>query len=427
MILINRIKNIMSINKSAIYSIVGTFFRFASAPLIMLAMSKSMSLEEQGYYYAFISVAAIQWIFELGVSTCLVQSLAAIKQKNIAKKYMEIGLCFYVFSSLMVFIFLNIYALSVFEIAEASFWFLAWFFYAITISANLFLNYFLIVSEGVGDSEFVYLTRLKSSVAYSATLLIAIYFGYGLWSLFFAQLAQFFVTSYSIRKISEIIFIPHRRNLKKYKSIVRKMWRFQYKVSLVWIFGYLYWNLINIYIFKTNGPVLSGQFGMVNSIFTALAVAMSAILFTKRSNIGYKISEGFILWSYTYFKKIYIVIAIGYITLSSLFFIVIKSGLFDNVLNRMLSIDLMILFSIMRLFMMLYDLILIYMRMFNDEPLYILTLCNYVLFPLSFILVLEYFDIMMSFYIAIFVQVVFLYIGFSKLNNYISDKQVFNI
>src|ERR1035441_10400772 len=61
------------IDKPLFFILCGKVWTLFSGPISIYLISRCFSAEEQGYYYTFSSVLALQWFLELGFSTCIVQ------------------------------------------------------------------------------------------------------------------------------------------------------------------------------------------------------------------------------------------------------------------------------------------------------------------------------------------------------------------
>lgn len=354
--------------------------RLLTGPLSILLITTKLSLFEQGVYYTFIAIASIQWVFELGISTAIVQHLSSNRiGGRLINAYVTFAFVFLSLSSFLLFFALLWYAFYLFHSLETNFWLFPWAIYALFISINVLNNIILIYEESRGNPETAYRTKLYSGVAYAVSLIGCLLLDLGLYSLGIAQLSIFL----------SVICINYKNYIcvaESYKSssgktiavVCRKLYKFQFKLSMVWILGYFYWNIYTIYIFKFVSVEVAGKYGAANAVLSAISIAMASWINTKRSVIGRYISDKKYQLAEKIYRECLVIGLLGYSALSILFLTFIYSGLlgFDN---RFLNINILVIMVIMRFAILWQECILIYLRMYKDEPLYLLTIANYFL------------------------------------------------
>ena len=74
--LINKLLNYLGIDGAIFYTSLGRILQGLGGIITLILISKFMSKEEQGFYYTFSSVLAIQIFFELGLGGILTQFVA---------------------------------------------------------------------------------------------------------------------------------------------------------------------------------------------------------------------------------------------------------------------------------------------------------------------------------------------------------------
>ncbi|NVO98937.1 hypothetical protein HWA77_01790 [Photobacterium damselae subsp. damselae] len=414
--------DILKKHRSAIYSIISLFLRLLVGPLSILLITTKLSLDEQGIYYTFISIAAIQWVFELGVSTALVQTLSGISKKKHFQSYVKLGAVFFMTTAFFLFFAMLIYSLWVFSSLNTSQWLYPWLLYSLFICLNIFNNICLIIEEGKVNPEKVYFVKLLSGVAYAVFLLLSLFMGAGLYALAFGQIGLFLVvfsllnTNYKHIYIS-FISIP----FITVKACGKKLFKFQYKLSLVWIAGYFYWNFYSIYFFKFVGSNYAGQYGATNAVIGAIAIAMISFLQTKRSNMTRLICEKKIDQTIDILKDSVLLGCCGFIVITTIFYVALNwygGELETRFLNNYILMSVIVL----RFIILCHEFILIYLRTYQDEPLYKITIVNYLLTPIV-IVVCYHFNMGDNlFYFASFVQLLFLFPCLYLAKKYVTNK-----
>lgn len=408
------------IRKESYYSMISVGFKLLSGPISILLITTSLSELEQGIYFMFLSLSSVQWVFELGITTCMVQYISSSTNKADRLKYTNFLFYFMISSSLLLFVFLYLSSFYIFDDVAYELWFEPWFFYLILVALNLWANFILVVEEGSGDIEHAYMTKMLSAIAYSTTLMSSLYLGGALYSLFFAQLSMFIVVIYrSFNRINYKNISGFFSCFSSLKATFFKVMPFQYKLSIVWITGYLYWNSFQLILFKYESPELSGYFGATNGVFGALAMMAISLVSTQRARWGRinEIEGG--KKTYPYFLREAFKGSVIYIVMSLIFIVSFALFPYPSLKNRFLPLSLMALLFVFRYFVLFQEFILIYLRTFKDEPLYKITVVNYMLLPCGIFLGVFLGDVKLVLIISIFFQFLFSLIYYGKMNKYL--------
>ncbi|WP_154124407.1 hypothetical protein [Grimontia hollisae] len=367
-------------HKSAIHSITSMLFRILTGPISIFLVVNTLSIEQQAVYYSFLTISSIQWVFELGVTTALIQYIAKSSDWMRKEASIKLGCLFYILMSIMSLLAMLLYGFWLFSNIEINIWFGPFVFFIIFISINVFINIALIVEESVVSAEGVYLKKLLSSVIYSITLIGSLASQFELYSLAIAQIVMALFYVGILRKGFNIV----RKSLSADMNMVRNVFfdvkGFQIKVALVWLVGYCYWNFYSIFSLKFVSITFNAQFGITNAVFSALALAATSFLQTKRVDIGRAISEGNILSSNKCFKS-NLVISASFYLFSTIIFIFLFIFLSQDYSDRFLGLGLIVQYAILRFIAMISEMLLIYLRMFLDEPIYKITMWNYIITP----------------------------------------------
>lgn len=391
-------------NRSALYSICSLFLKLMSGPLAVLLVATKLTPEVQGVYYTFISISTIQWIFEIGFSTAIVQHLSATKVKSHFNSYVRVAVCFFTVMSLLVFLSSQLYAQWVFADTSKSIWLMPWLLYSLLFCLNILNNIVPLVEEGRINAEKVYLSKLISGVAYSVSLIISLWLGAGLYSLFISQLSMFLANVVLFKSDYSTIYFEYKSSsVKRSIAVAKSMLSFQYKLSLVWIVGYFYWNIYSVYFYKYVDAVFAGQYGATNSIINALAIAMTAWIQTKRSHLGNLVAGNKVSDTVPILKQALYFGLFGYIIIASIFILFLKLDVL-NLQHRFLVTGLVLQIAIMRLAILAHEIVFMYFRTFRDEPFYCLSILNYIITPLVVIFSHRYGTIEYCFVAAIAIQ-----------------------
>ncbi len=415
------------VKKESMYSMLSTSFKLLSGPLAIILITTKLSPIEQGVYYMFLSLSAIQWVFELGITTCMVQYISTSENDKEKRRYINFLSLFISISSMFLFVFLYYFSFYVFSDINVDLWFEPWLLYVSFICLNLFYNILIVIEEGFGNIEYVYKTKMLSAIAYSTTLIASLFLDFYLFSLFLAQLSMFIVVYYRERHLNKWVFC--KEIFSSYTELRETFWEvipFQYKLSVIWIAGYLYWNSFQFLFFKYVSPELAGYFGATNGVFGAFSMIAISLVSTQRARWG-KINE-VAGYSHTYnlFKKesgkglcLYVLLSLLFI----LFFFYIPLPFLKE---RLLPWTMLVLLCLFRFCILFQEFILIYLRTFKDEPLYKTTLVNYMLLPVVILVGISVNNVNLIFINSLIFQILFSIFYFRNMKLYLDRKNNFD-
>ena len=81
MITLKKIFSLFGIDTAIFFNILSRILSSFGGLITLLLITKFLSLEEQGYYYTFLSIIAVNIFFELGLNSVIVQFVAHEKSK----------------------------------------------------------------------------------------------------------------------------------------------------------------------------------------------------------------------------------------------------------------------------------------------------------------------------------------------------------
>ncbi|HDY7456572.1 TPA: hypothetical protein RQJ58_004362 [Vibrio vulnificus] len=409
------------LNKSAMYSMSSILFKMMSGPLALILIATDLTKIEQGVYFTFISLSSIQWVFELGITTCIVQFLSASRCQR--KKYYIAFLIYFMFFSVILlqlsFILISRF---VFENVDCDIWFIPWVAYSIFICLNMFAGSFLVIEEGGGNVEYAYKIKFISSMSYTFFLIASLFLGLKLFSLVLAQLAMLLPVIIILRTRFVVIVSSFRVTGRRLRVVFREVISFQSKLSIVWIFGYFYWNSFSIIFFRYVSPEYAGEFGAINSVFSSISAISVALISTKRVPWGELNFLGRIVDSYNDFKLYSVMSIVIFLTPSALFVLFVHFFPELDVTKRFLPLEEILVFAVLRFLILLQELSLLYLRTFKDEPLYVITCANYLTMPVIVFLSLSMPELIYVYVIVSAVQLFFVLYYFLFLHSYVKER-----
>lgn len=270
-----------------------------------------LNSNEQGYYFTFASILALQIFFELGLNQVVMQfvshevaHLTATKNGQLRGDEIILGRL----SSLAQLIkrwyrvaallFASIAGLTgIFFFAEKgnlpiSLWLGIWLALIVATACNLWFSPGLAVMEGCGKVGQIARLRLVQSLLGHGLLWMALLSGGGLWSAIAVPVTSVFCTGYWLKTHGNTLnWLASRAiNIKSTLSWRNEIFPVQWRIALSWASGYLIFNLFTPMIFARQGAAEAGRLGMALTLFSGVSTIGMSWVNAKAPNFTTHIS-----------------------------------------------------------------------------------------------------------------------------------------
>jgi hypothetical protein len=260
-----------------------------------------MSNVEQGYYYTFGSIVAIQIFFELGLNGIITQYAAhenaylnintqnelegpIINRSRIAS-LLRFSFKWYSLFSFFLLICLFIAGFIFFKKFNNNTniaWGIPWIFLAVGTSLNLFLSPIIAFLQGIGKIKEIARFQLISQAIRLLLVWSGLFFGLGLFVLGIGSICYFLITIIIIsHKYFKLIFNIFKIDLTEKISYYKEIFPYQWKIAVSWISGYFIFQLFNPVLFATEGPQVAGQMGLTLAALNGILSLSLAWINTK--------------------------------------------------------------------------------------------------------------------------------------------------
>ena len=273
----------LGIDKAVFFTLLGRGLQIVTALFTVLFVAKYLSPEEQGYYYTFSSIIAIQVFFELGLTNIITQFVAhemshllfngneligderfrsrlSSLLRFCAKWYLVFSAILLIVLSIVGFVFFSYYKAEQYDVI----WELPWILLAIGTAFNLLLSPILAFLEGLGKVKEVAEIRFLQQFVHP----VVIWGGLAIGSKLFVAGADAI-----LRVIVVVIILLKSPFYKLLKSVwqdlreervsyLKEVFPYQWRIALSWISGYFIFQLFNPVLFANEGAVVAGQMGM---------------------------------------------------------------------------------------------------------------------------------------------------------------------
>ncbi len=268
--------------------------------LTIYLIALNLSSNEQGYYYTFTSIVALQIFFELGINNIITQFVAhenAYLEWNgnrIIGGQAEASSRLSSLLRLMTkwFSFLALFLVVVLVIAGFIFfnrfqhpgvivdWQRPWLLLVISTVLSFLFSPFLSFLEGLNKVKQVAQIRFFQYIVNLVIVSIFYLMGFGLYALPMALIISSSVVLFWLFYGSNLVlwkevWLRHGENEISYR---KEIFPYQWKIALSWVSGYFIFQIFNPVLFATEGPKVAGQMGMTLNILNSIyALAFSWI------------------------------------------------------------------------------------------------------------------------------------------------------
>ena len=256
----------------------------------VLFVARYLTDIEQGFYFTFASILAIQVFFELGLNGIITQYVAHEashlvlngnhyegEDKYLSRMASLLHFCvkWYGVLASVLFLILSLTGyvfFSHFYKAEAPIdWLLPWLLLSLGTTLYFILSPFIAFVEGLGKVKEVAKIRLVQQVTTMVVIWSGLFVGLKLYVGGAGTFIGVCVLSYFILRK----FLPLLRNIYQTKiteqvSYRNEIFPFQWKIALSWISGYFIFQLFNPVLFATEGAIVAGQMGMTLTVLNVI-------------------------------------------------------------------------------------------------------------------------------------------------------------
>lgn len=259
---------------------IGAFMGVFSVVLYATCLTK----EEQGYYYTFASVLAIQGFFELGFTGIMTQFVAhehahlswkddgislsgESKYRSRLASLLHICVKWYSVVAMLFLVSLQIAGTFFFEKFgkdEGVDWKLPWIIISVMSAWSLFTAPLFSFMNGLGLVKEMAKMSFYRTIVNTIILWGCLLVGLKLYSMAFASVvsAIYVISYFATHKFFKILNGIWKAEIQERVSYMKEIFPYQWRIALSWMSGYFVFNFMNPVIFASVGSVAAGQFGM---------------------------------------------------------------------------------------------------------------------------------------------------------------------
>ncbi|MHB1022594.1 MAG: polysaccharide biosynthesis protein [Acidobacteriaceae bacterium] len=301
------IKHKLGLDRAIIFTVLARGWLSFAGLVTVFLIAHFLTLAEQGYYYTFGSLVALQIVFELGFSFVILQMashetahlvissdgqitgdpvsharLASVLQKSI-RWYSIAALLMLATLIPAGFYFFSTHAHGDQSVA----WRFPWCLVVIAATLTFQIDPIFSFLEGCGYVSHVARTRFAQAFLGSLLAWAALLTHHGLFAPAMMITGQAIAGGcwlFSRRRLI-LSLLGHTAGPHKIKWGT-EVWPFQWRIAVSWLCGYFIFQLFNPVLFAYWGPAAAGQMGMSLNISNALMSIAIAWINTKSAPFG---------------------------------------------------------------------------------------------------------------------------------------------
>lgn len=288
----------LGVDGAIAYTVLSRVIQASGGVISIIFIAKYLSLVEQGYYYTFGSVLAIQIFFELGLSNIITQFVAHEmahlswksqtqlegSEESLSRLSSLLHFCvkWFAITAAVLLVALVIIGYGFFTKYGKDdvnlHWQTPWLLLSVTTACSLLISPILAYFEGLNKVKEVAVIRLVQQSFQLFLLLVFLTCGFKLYASPLAALMAFTIAPIWI-------FYSYKKHLLKNIWLALREWRvnykleifpYQWRIALSWISGYFIFQLFNPVLFATEGSEVAGQMGMsLAALGGILSISMS--------------------------------------------------------------------------------------------------------------------------------------------------------
>ena len=310
-----RLKYWTGLNRAIALFVAARLWSACAGVVTILLIAHFLTANEQGYYYTFFSLVALQVVFELGFGFVILQ-MAAHERAELSflpggqidgnpaarsrlASLLKLFMTWYaVADALMISTLLpaGLYFFNLHQhIGTLVAWRGPWSLLVLAVAANFLLCPMAAFIEGCGFVPQVALMHLGQVLLGSLLAWTAMATRHGLYSPAMQMLGLAIVQGLFLlrprfrRMLASLLHCPCEGHTIDWRLEILP---FQWRIAITWLSSYFTYQAMTPILFSYQGPQTAGRLGMSMSITTALSTIGLAWMSTKASPFGNLIARG---------------------------------------------------------------------------------------------------------------------------------------
>ena len=283
----------IGIDKAIAYSSGSRIVQGFTGVLSVFFITTFLTGVEQGFYYTFGSLLAMQVFFELGLTGIMTQFVAHEvshlklnddseyegdeKYKSRLASLIHFCLQWYIVLAIIVLVFLVIVGFVYFnrygEEHKNVDWQLPWLLICVGTAIKLFQSPFTSIFMGLGKVKEMSKIGFLQQIILPVVTWIGLATGFKLYVVGIGYLASVVLWQLLVNYtgLTRIVVNLWKSKVSERVAYFKEIFPFQWRIALSWVSGYFIFQLFNPVLFATEGAVVAGQMGMTLQALNAIS------------------------------------------------------------------------------------------------------------------------------------------------------------
>jgi hypothetical protein len=302
-----KLQRLAGVDRAIYFTVLARGWSVTSGILNLFLIAHFLSLSEQGYFYTFASLVAIQIIFELGFSFVILQMAAherarlktvtgstiegdPVAHARLASIFQR-AVKWYSRAAVVMCVVLMAAGIRFFTRTHDNasvHWLIPWCLDALAAAVTFQIDPIIAFLEGCGWVSNVARMRLLQALAASLFGWSALLLHRGLYAPAMMLVGQAAVGLYFILKTHGAMLLGLLRHDPGENAVSwrREIWPFQWRIAISWASAYFIFQIFNPVVFSFRGSAEAGRMGMSLSICSSVSAVGIAWIATKAAPFG---------------------------------------------------------------------------------------------------------------------------------------------
>lgn len=274
----------IGIDKSIAYSSGAKVVGGITGIITIFFLTTFLTGAEQGFYYTFGSLLAMQVFFELGLTGIMTQFVAhesahlTLNDKGqyegsdyyrsrlaslvqfCVKWYSILSVVAFVFLTIVGFVYFDKYGSNESDVD----WQIPWVLVCIGTCIRIFQSPFNSILMGLGKVKEMSMIGFYSQLIQPISIWICLVLGLNLYCAGISCIISVGLWQILVDKegLTKLILNLYKIRVNERVAYLKEIFPFQWKIALSWVSGYFIFQLFNPVLFATDGAIVAGQMGM---------------------------------------------------------------------------------------------------------------------------------------------------------------------
>ncbi|KYJ86431.1 hypothetical protein, partial [Sulfurovum riftiae] len=286
----------LEIDNALLWVLINKLWSILKGPINLFFIISYLTKNEQGLWYTFLSLGALTVFAEMGFTVIITQFVsheyAHLKEmrgflkgsydsRDKLVSLVRYALKFYLIIVPVAIVILFVIGKYFLADVNSKVFFL-WMLFSITGGVNLLVSLLQSIVQGLDKVALIQKNIFVGSLILPISSWLLLYFGAGLSTLVIANILSIILMSLLFFiKTKKIFFQISRHKISTKYTWFNEIVKLQWKYAVSWIAGYFIFQFMTPMIYKNEGVVLAGQFGLTLSLIKSLSTISGSWLETK--------------------------------------------------------------------------------------------------------------------------------------------------